>query len=123
MNKKEAILDILKTPSKEEKFKTTKWIAYVIGEIAHCGQYRDNGKNYFVHPKHCVNAFYDLLSIEGWIDYSVIIKHDIPYGVIELAYLHDVVEDTHFTIEVIKEEFGETVAFLVGMESDNIERL
>lgn len=34
------------------------------------------------------------------------------------AWLHDVVEDTGVTIEVIREEFGETVAELVGWLTD-----
>ena len=102
MTKKEMILDILKTESKDDKTKGTKWIAYVIGDMAHIGQYRDNGKPYFTHPKHCANMFYDLVSIEGWINNRVLIEHDIPYGVVELTYLHDVVEDTELTHQDVK---------------------
>ena len=107
MAKKEMILDILKTESKDDKTKGTKWIAYVIGDMAHIGQYRDNGKPYFTHPKHCVNIFYNLVSIEGWVNNRVLKEHDIPYGVVELAYLHDVVEDTELTHQDVKEIFIE----------------
>ena len=109
MNKKEMILDILRSPTKEEMFKTTKWISYVIGDMAHIGQFRNNGKHYFTHPKHCANMFYDLISIDGWIRYGVLAEHDIPHGVVELSYLHDVVEDTalsHKDIEDIFKEMG-----------------
>ena len=106
-NKKEAIIDIIKTPSKDGTTKGTKWIAYVIGDMAHIGQYRDNGHNYFTHPKHLVLMFYDLVSIEGWVRDSVLIENDIPYGVVELAYLHDVVEDTELTHQDIRDIFTE----------------
>ena len=89
MTKKEMIVDILKTESKDDKTRGTKWIAYVIGDMAHIGQYRDNGHHYFTHPKHCVNMFYDLVSIEGWIRDSVLAEHDIPYGVVEQAQNKD----------------------------------
>lgn len=103
MTKKEMILDILR----EDKKKDTKWISCVIGDIAHIGQYRDNGHPYFAHPKHCANMFYDLVSIEGWMNNRVLKEHDIPCGVVELAYLHDVVEDTELTHQDVKDVFTE----------------
>ena len=107
MTKKEMILDVLKAESKGNETKGTKWVAYVIGDMAHIGQYRDNGHHYFTHPKHCVNMFYDLVSIEGWVRDSVLVEHDIPYGVVELSYLHDVVEDTKLTHQDVKAIFIE----------------
>ena len=107
MIKKDMILDILKTESKDDKTKGTKWISYVIGDMAHIGQYRENGHNYFTHPRHCVLMFYDLVSIEGWVCNSVLAEHEIPYGVVELAHLHDVVEDTELTHQDIKDIFTE----------------
>ena len=107
MTKKEMILDILKTESKDNKTKGTKWIAYVIGDMAHIGQFRDNGHHYFTHPKHCVSMFYDLVSIEGWVRDRVLLEHDIPYGIVELSYLHDVVEDTELTHQDVKDIFSE----------------
>ena len=107
MTKKEMILDVLKTESKDTKTKDTKWAAYVIGDMAHIGQERDNGHHYFTHPKHCVNLFYDLVSINGWVRDSVLTEHGIPRGIVELSYLHDVVEDTELTHEDIKDIFTE----------------
>ena len=107
MTKKDMILDILKTESKDDKTKSTKWIAYVIGDMAHIGQFRDNGHHYFTHPKHCVSMFYDLVSIEGWVRDRVLLEHDIPYGIVELSYLHDVVEDTVLTHQDVKDIFTE----------------
>lgn len=107
MTKKEMILDILKTESRDGKTKGTKWMAYVIGDMAHIGQFRDNGHHYFTHPKHCVTMFYDLVSIEGWVRDRVLLEHNIPYGVVELSYLHDVVEDTELTHRDVKDIFSE----------------
>lgn len=106
--KKEMILDILKAKSVDGITKGTKWMTYVIGDMAHTNQYRDNGLPYFSHPRHCVNMFYDFVSIQGWICESVLREHDIPYGVVELANLHDVVEDTELTHEDIRDIFTET---------------
>lgn len=103
MTKKEMILDVLR----EDKKKDTKWISCVIGDIAHIGQYRDNGHPYFTHPKHCANMFYDLVSIEGWINNRVLKEYDIPCVVVELAYLHDVVEDTELNHQDVKDIFTE----------------
>ena len=107
-NKKEMILDILRTPSKEECFKGTEWIAYVIGDMAHIGQYRDNDRPYFEHPKRCNEMFHNLVCLGGWYKKSILKKHDIPsYGIPELAYLHDVIEDTELTIKDVKDIFYE----------------
>ena len=107
MTKKEMILDILKTEAKDGKTKGTKWIAHVIGDMAHIGQFRGNGHHYFTHPKHCVAMFYDLVSIEGWVHDRVLLEHDIPYGIVELSYLHDVVEDTELSHQDVKDIFTE----------------
>ena len=107
MTRKEMILDVLKTESKDDSTKGTKWISYVIGDMAHVGQYRENGHDYFSHPRHCVLMFYDLVSVEGWIRDRVLIEHDIPYGIVELSYLHDVVEDTELTHQDVEDIFYE----------------
>ena len=106
-NKKESIIEILKTPTKEEGFQGTKWISYIIGDMAHSEQFRDNGHSYFSHPKHLVDMFYELVSIGGWTCSSVLEENKIPNGVVELAYLHDVVEDTELTHQDIKDIFRE----------------
>ena len=108
MTTKEMIIDALKSETKDGKAKGTKRISYVISNMAHIGQYRDNGHNYFTHPRHCVDMFYDLVSVQGWVRDSVLAEHDIPYGVVELSFLHDVVEDTMLTHEDIRDIFAET---------------
>ena len=107
-NKKEMILDILKTPTNENCFKGTEWIAYVIGDIAHSEQRRDNGRPYFDHPKRCHDMLYDLISVGGWHQESVLFEIDIPFhGIPELVLLHDVVEDTELTHKDVRDIFTE----------------
>ena len=114
MTRKEIILDILKKPAKSETNKGTKWISYVISDIAHYGQCRDNGLNYISHPKNCVQIYRNLVSNEGWIDEFVLDKYKIPHGIEELALLHDVVEDTELNYSDVRdifEEMGEAEFF------------
>ncbi len=72
--------------------------AYLFAEKAHFGQCRKSGEPYIEHPLH--TAFI-LTQIKA--DVSTIIA----------GILHDVPEETEYTIEDIKENFGEEVAFLV----------
>ncbi|MCF6201726.1 MAG: HD domain-containing protein, partial [Hydrogenimonas sp.] len=65
---------------------------------AHEGQLRKSGEPYIVHP---ILVAAITASISS--DETMVIA----------ALLHDVVEDTAFTIEEIKERFGEDVAHLV----------
>lgn len=72
--------------------------AVKIATKAHEGQFRKSGDPYIVHPL----AVMEIL--KGWgMDEDTIIA----------GVLHDTVEDTDLTLEDIKKEFGETVAFLV----------
>jgi (p)ppGpp synthase/HD superfamily hydrolase len=59
---------------------------------------------YIVHP---AEVFSIVSTVEGATD-----------AMLAAAWLHDVVEDTGVTIEVIKEEFGPEVAELVGWLTD-----
>lgn len=115
MIKKEEILDILSGPSVKPEYRTTKGIAYVIASVAHVDQNRDNGMHYINHPRNCVDMFYRYMTIEGWYRSDIITKNGLPCsGVVEVAYLHDVVEDTELTHEDIKEiyrEFGHSDYF------------
>jgi (p)ppGpp synthase/HD superfamily hydrolase len=61
------------------------------------------GEPYIVHPSSVANIVLKVCYIED---------------VIAAAYLHDVVEDTHVTIDIIREEFGESVAKLVEELTD-----
>ena len=65
---------------------------------AHEGQMRRSGEPYITHPLAVMQI------LEDWnMDEDTIIA----------GVLHDVIEDTDVTLAEIKEEFGETVAFLV----------
>ncbi len=72
--------------------------AYELAEKAHTGQYRKDGTPFVFHPLHVALILADL-------------KLDL-YTIVT-GLLHDVVEDTSIGLDTIKEQFNETVAFLV----------
>ncbi|XJS11742.1 RelA/SpoT family protein [Aerococcaceae bacterium WGS1372] len=65
---------------------------------AHKSQYRLSGEPYIIHP----------IQVAG-----ILAELQMDPSTIATGFLHDVVEDTDCSLEVIQEEFGETVAFLV----------
>ena len=75
--------------------------AYELAYDAHKKQKRKSGEPYIVHP----------------IAVARIVADELKLGAnpVMAAFLHDVVEDTLYTIDDIKERFGEDVAFLVGV--------
>ena len=107
MNKKEMIINILISSIEKGDITGPIGVARLISELAHAGQYRDNGHCYFNHPHRCATMFYNLVSLNNNVNGEIIGKHDIPYGVLEVAYLHDVVEDTELTHKDIKDIFSE----------------
>ena len=72
--------------------------AFETANSFHQGQLRRSGEPYIIHPIAVANILIDL-----GMDYQSIVA----------ALLHDVVEDTDYTIEQLTEEFGEDVAVLV----------
>ena len=72
--------------------------AFVLSEKLHKGQKRKNGEPYFNHPKAAA------ASLAEW---------GLDETTVAAALLHDVVEDTDYPIEKIKEGFGTDVAFIV----------
>ncbi len=72
--------------------------ALVLAKKAHIGQTRKSGEPYIVHPI-LVGAFTAMISNDETM--------------VAAALLHDVVEDTEYTIDELKELFGENVALLV----------
>ena len=74
--------------------------AYLLAAEAHAEQKRKTGEPYIIHP----------------IAVARIIAEELELGAnpIIAAFLHDVVEDTEYTIEQIRERFGDDVAFLVN---------
>lgn len=75
--------------------------AYELAKEAHKNQKRKTGEPYIIHP----------------IAVARIVAEEFELGAnpIMAAFLHDVVEDTPYTLDDIKERFGEDVAFLVGV--------
>ncbi|MCX7609898.1 MAG: bifunctional (p)ppGpp synthetase/guanosine-3',5'-bis(diphosphate) 3'-pyrophosphohydrolase [Anaerolineales bacterium] len=72
--------------------------AYQIAEKAHAGQMRASGEPYITH---CV-------AVAG-----ILANYSMPAEVIIASLLHDTLEDTDLSIDVLRNEFGETVANLV----------
>ncbi len=72
--------------------------AFAVAKECHGEQRRRSGEPYIIHPIAVADILVDL-----GMDWQSIVA----------ALLHDVVEDTEYTIEQLKEEFGEDVAVLV----------
>ncbi len=72
--------------------------AFETANSYHNGQLRRSGEPYIIHPIAVANILVDL-----GMDYQSIVA----------ALLHDVVEDTDYTLQQLTEEFGEDVAILV----------
>ncbi len=85
--------------------------AYAFAKEAHITQKRKTGEPYIIHP----------------IAVARIVAEEFELGAnpVIAAFLHDVVEDTSYTIEDIRLQFGNDVAFLVGVvtkqKKDNYE--
>ena len=75
--------------------------AYALAAEAHKEQRRKTGEPYIIHP----------------IAVARIVAEELELGAnpVIAAFLHDVVEDTAYTIDDIRERFGDDVAFLVGV--------
>ncbi|MCF6350841.1 MAG: RelA/SpoT family protein [Flavobacteriaceae bacterium] len=74
--------------------------AFEVAADAHKEQRRKTGEPYIFHP----------------IAVAKIVANDIGLGAVSIAaaLLHDVVEDTHYTIADIEQLFGETIARIVS---------
>ena len=75
--------------------------AYELAKEAHAPQKRKSGEPYIIHP----------------VAVARIVAEELDLGAnpVIAAFLHDVVEDTPYSIEDIRNRFGEDVAFLVGV--------
>src|SRR5213594_975906 len=72
--------------------------AYIFSAIEHRGQLRSSGEPYLIHPLEVAGILADL-------------RLDITS--VDTGLLHDVVEDTLTTIEVIEAYFGKEIAHIV----------
>lgn len=72
--------------------------AYDFAKMAHANQKRASGEPYFIHP--CAVA-------------EILVDLGLDPATIAAALLHDVIEDTSYTEEDIRREFGEEVLSLV----------
>ena len=75
--------------------------AYELAREAHAEQKRKSGEPYIIHP----------------IAVATIVAEELKLGAnpVIAAFLHDVVEDTEYTMEDIRQRFGDDVAFLVSV--------
>jgi GTP pyrophosphokinase len=76
--------------------------AYEFASLAHEGQKRKNGEPYLNH------AYNTAVLLAKW---------KMPPAIVAAGLLHDVLEDTGFTFEDIKKEFGEEIASIVEGET------
>ena len=82
-------------------------------EYAHRGQTRENKEEYANHPSRVLFNYQNLVGIDfnhDYVDYDedLMIECGVPYkGVQEVYLLHDVVEDTDFTIDDIRDIYYE----------------
>lgn len=75
--------------------------AFELAREAHAEQRRKSGEPYIIHPI----AVATIVAIELKLGANPVIA----------AFLHDVVEDTDYTIDDIRQRFGDDVAFLVSV--------
>lgn len=73
--------------------------AYTFAEEAHRGQKRATGEPYIVHPLATA---------------STLAFMRLPTNIIVAGLLHDVPEDTEYTLEDLEKEFGQDIASMVG---------
>lgn len=93
----EEVIQLCETYMKERNVKFVKK-ALEYATIAHEGQVRLSGEPYIIHP----------IQVAG-----ILASINLDPDTVATGFLHDVVEDTPYTLEDIKNEFSESVAFLV----------
>lgn len=75
--------------------------AFELARLAHANQKRKTGEPYILHPIAVANIAAEELMLDA--------------NPVMAAFLHDVVEDTDYTVEDIESRFGPDVAFLVNV--------
>lgn len=96
----ESIFTMLAKRLDEEQMKMVR-AAYNFAAVAHKDQKRKTGEPYIIHP----------------IAVARIVAEEMGLGAnpVMAAFLYDVIEDCPYTIDDIRERFGDDVAFLVGV--------
>lgn len=96
----ESVFTMLAKRLDEEQMKMVR-AAYNFAAVAHKDQKRKTGEPYIIHP----------------IAVARIVAEEMGLGAnpVMAAFLHDVIEDCPYTIDDIRERFGDDVAFLVGV--------
>ena len=94
------MMDAIKRRTEPEDMQRIK-DAFELAREAHKTQFRKSGEPYILHP----------------IAVARIVAEELELGAnpIIAAILHDVVEDTDYTLEDIRKRFGDDVAFLGGV--------
>lgn len=117
MSRLNEIIDyfIAKGEREEDMVKLTEFSVYLslfIAHYAHRNQVREDGSPYVTHPLSLLNRYRDFVGITDddpfCIDSDLMSECNIPYeGVQEVCLLHDVLEDTDFTMEELEDIFRE----------------
>ena len=92
------VFDIMQPRVTAEELQRIK-DAYFLVKDAHCEQKRKTGEPYIIHPIAVATIAAEELELDA--------------NTVCAAFLHDVVEDTAYTLDNIRERFGDDVAFLV----------
>ena len=99
--KEVTIEDLIKEASKyieDERELDNIRHGYMYAKECHEGQFRKSGEPYIIHPLHvCMN----------------LTKFNADESSLCAGLLHDVVEDTEYTLEQIRNEFNDDIAHLV----------
>jgi GTP diphosphokinase / guanosine-3',5'-bis(diphosphate) 3'-diphosphatase len=96
MNLQSLISEIKKTNRKINVILIKK--AYLFAEAAHEGQKRASGEPYIKHPLNVAH---------------ILVKLGMDESTIAASLLHDVIEDTNTSYEILEKEFGQEIASLV----------
>lgn len=88
------------------------YLAMEIMEYAHRNQKRENGEDYANHPNRCLTTYRELIGIgpdgDRVMDKDLLYNNSVPFdGVQEVCLLHDVVEDTEFTLDDVRDIYVE----------------